>query len=178
MADGVRKRVFLFKRFLHDRLYPGSTVGNSHYDWSYKYEENVADPHDFLCYGCDEGRNGYVINIRRKLGDSELDEQACRGCMRFLDSIRLFSIPFVQLSSHKGCIRWAISLSDFVEHKTLFSFDPTDIDTYQRDGYIEFQFSDGGYDDVILVKALLRAGLLEADYYESKNRVKNPTLEL
>jgi hypothetical protein len=55
---------------------------------------------------------------------------------------------------------------------------PTDIDTYQRDGYIEFQFSDGGYDDVVLVRALLRAGLLEADYYESTSRVKNPTLEL
>ena len=87
----------------------------------------------------------------------------------FLDSILLFSIPFVQLYSHKGCIRWTISLSDFSEHKTLFTFDPTDI---------EFQFSDGDYDDVILVKALLRAGLLEADYYESKNRVRNPTLEL
>ena len=119
------------------------------------------------------------VMVRRKLGDSELDEQACRSCMRFLDGIRLFSISFVQLSSHKGCIRWAIPLSDFVEHKTLFSFNSTtDIDTYQRDGYIEFQFSDRGYDDVILVKALLRAGLLEADYYESKNRVKNPTLEL
>jgi hypothetical protein len=178
MADGARKRTFLLKRFLHDRLHPGSIVGNSHYDWSYKDEEGVADPHDFLCYGCDEGRNGYVINIRRKLGEIELDEQACRGCMRFLDSIRLFSIPFVQLGSHKGCTRWAISLSDFAEHKTLFTFDPTDIDTYRRDGYIEFQFSDGGYDDVVLVRALLRAGLLEADYYETKNRVKNPTLEL
>jgi hypothetical protein len=31
---------------------------------------------------------------------------------------------------------------------------------------------------VVLVKALLRTGLLEADYYESKKRVKNPTLEL
>jgi hypothetical protein len=60
----------------------------------------------------------------------------------------------------------------------LFTFDPTDIDTYQRDDFIEFQFSDGGYDDVVPVKALLRAGLSEADYYESKNRVKNPTLEL
>jgi hypothetical protein len=50
----------------------------------YSYEENVADPHDFLCYGCDEGRDGYVINIRGKLGDIELDEQACRGCMKFL----------------------------------------------------------------------------------------------
>jgi hypothetical protein len=99
-------------------------VGNSH-DWSYKYEEGVADPHDFLCYACEEGRSGYVINIRRKLGYIELDEQACRGCMRFLDSIRLFSIPFVRLYSHKGCIRWAISLSDFVEHKTLLTFDPT-----------------------------------------------------
>ena len=79
------------------------------------------------------------VMVRRKLGDSELDEQACRGCMRFLDSIRLFSIPFVQLSSHKGCIRWAISLSDFVEHKTLLTFDPTDIDTI-RDGYIESRF--------------------------------------
>ena len=78
----------------------------------------------------------------------------------------------------KAFIRWAISLSDFAKHRTLFTFDPTDIDTYQRDGHIEFQFSDGGYDDVVLVKALLRAGLLEADYYESKNRVKNPTLEL
>ncbi|MGN6346813.1 MAG: hypothetical protein ACTHME_03845 [Candidatus Nitrosocosmicus sp.] len=66
----------------------------------------------------------------------------------------------------------------FVEHKTLFSFDSTDMDIHQRGGYIEFQFSDGGYDDVILVKALLRAGLMEADYYQSKNRVKNPTLEL
>ena len=98
--------------------------------------------------------------------------------MMFLDSIRLFSIPFVQLYSHKGCIRWAISLSDFSEHKTLFTFDPTDIDTYPKDGFIEFQFSDGGYDDNILVKALVTAGLLETDYYESKNRVKNPTLEL
>jgi hypothetical protein len=98
--------------------------------------------------------------------------------MKFFDSIRLFSIPFVQLDSHKGCIRWAISLSDFAKHRTLFTFDRTDIDTYQRDGYIEFQFSDGDYDDVILVKALVRAGLLEADYYESKNRVKNPTLGL
>jgi hypothetical protein len=97
MAD----RIFLFKRFLHDRLHPGSIVGNSHYEWSYKYEEGVADPHDFLCYGCDEGRNGYIINRRRKLGDIELQEQACRGCMRFLDCIRLFSIPFVQLESHK-----------------------------------------------------------------------------
>jgi hypothetical protein len=61
------------------------------------YEENIPDPHDCLCYGCDEGRNGYVINIRRKLGNIELGEQACCGCMRFLDSIRLFSIPFVQL---------------------------------------------------------------------------------
>jgi len=178
MADGPSKRIFLLKRFLHDRLQPGSTVGNSHYEWSYNYEENVADPHDFLCYGCDEGRNGYVINIRRKLGDIELYEQACRGCMMFLDSIRLFSIPFVQLYSHKGCIRWAISISDFVEYKTLFAFDATDIDTYPRDGYIEFQFSDGDYDDVVLVKALVTAGLLEVDYYESKNRVKNPTLEL
>src|SRR5215467_10789467 len=178
MADGASKRIFLFKRFLHDRLHPGSTVGNSHYEWSYNYVKNVADPHDFLCYGCDEGRNGYVINIRRKLGGIELYEQACRGCMMFLDSIRLFSIPFVQLYSHKGCIRWAISLSDFSEHKTLFTFDPTDIDTYPKDGFIEFQFSDGGYDDNILVKALVKAGLLEADYYESKNRVKNPTLEL
>lgn len=55
MADGG-KRIFLLKRFLHDRLHPGSTVGNSHYEWGYNYEENVADPHDFLCYGCDEGR--------------------------------------------------------------------------------------------------------------------------
>ena len=108
MADGLSKRIFLLKRFLHDRLHPGSTVGNSHYEWSYNYVKNVADPHDFLCYGCDEGRNGYVINIRRKLGDIELYEQACCGCMMFLDSIRLFSIPFVQLYSHKGCIRWAI----------------------------------------------------------------------
>ena len=58
-------------------------------------------------------------------------------------------------------VRWAISISDFVEHKTLFTFDPTDIDTYPRDGYIEFQFSDGDYDDVVLIKALVRAGLLE-----------------
>src|SRR5215471_50400 len=161
MADGLSKRIFLLKRFLHDRLHPGSTVSNSHYEWSYNYEENVADPHDFLCYGCDEGRNGYVINIRRKLGDIELYEQACRGCMMFLDSIRLFSIPFVQLYSHKGCIRWAISISDFVEYKTLFAFDATDIDTYPRNGYIEFQFLYGDYDDVVLVKALVRAGLLE-----------------
>ena len=42
MADGPSKRIFLLKRFLHDRLQPGSTVGNSHYEWSYK--ENVADP--------------------------------------------------------------------------------------------------------------------------------------
>lgn len=60
-----------------------------------------------------------------------------------------------------------------VEHKGLFTFDPTDIDTYPRDGYIEFQFSDGDYDDVVLVKALVRAGLLEADYYESKNSKKS-----
>ena len=74
MADGARKRTSLLKRFLHDRLHPGSIVDNSHYDWSYKDDEGVADPHDFLCYGCDEGRNGYVINIRRRLEDIELDE--------------------------------------------------------------------------------------------------------
>jgi hypothetical protein len=73
------------------------------------------------------------MNIRCKLADIELYEQACRGCINFLDSIRLFSIPFVQLYSHKGCIRWAISLSDFVEHKTLFTFDPRNIDTYPRE---------------------------------------------
>jgi len=50
------------------------------------------------------------------------------------------------------------------------------IDIHERCGYTEFQFSNGGYDDVILVKA--GAGFLEADYYRSKNRVKNPTLEL
>jgi|GEM_PF-5715227 len=37
------------------------TIGNSRYDWGYNYEENVADPHDFLCYGCDEGRNGDIL---------------------------------------------------------------------------------------------------------------------
>jgi hypothetical protein len=40
-----------------------------------------------------------------------------------------------------------VKIFHFAEHKTLFTFEPTDIDTYQRDGYIEFQFSDGGYDD-------------------------------
>jgi hypothetical protein len=115
MADGVSKRIFLLKRFIHDRIHPGSIVGNSHYEWGYNYVINMS------------GRNGYVINISRKLGDMELREQACRGCMKFLDSIRLFSIPFVQFYSHKGCIRWAISLSDFVEHTTLFTFDPTDV---------------------------------------------------
>ena len=114
MADGG-KRILLLKRFLHDRLHPGRTVGNSHYEWGYNYEENVADPHDFLCYGCDEGRNGFVINIRRKLGDIELHEQACRGCMRFLDSIRLFSIPFDNSTPIKdvldGQYHYQISLS-------------------------------------------------------------------
>jgi hypothetical protein len=38
---------------------------------------------------------------------------------------------------------------DFAEDKTLLTFDPTNIDTYQRDGYIEFQFSDGSYDDAL-----------------------------
>jgi hypothetical protein len=42
MADNVRKRIFLFKRFLHDRLYQGSIVGNCHFDWSYKYEEGES----------------------------------------------------------------------------------------------------------------------------------------
>jgi hypothetical protein len=36
-----------------------------------------------------------MVKKRRKLGDIELDEQACRSCMIFLGSIRLFSIPFV-----------------------------------------------------------------------------------
>jgi len=76
------------------------------------------------------------------------------------------------------CSIFCCSPSKLHLHKTLFSFDSTDIEIQQRGGYTEFQFSDGGHDDVILVKALLRAGLLEADYYQSKNSVKNPTLEL
>jgi len=38
-------------------------------DWSYKYEENVADPHDFLCYGCDEGvlRKIKLVTITKQL---------------------------------------------------------------------------------------------------------------
>ena len=58
MADGVSKRIFLLKRFLHERLHHGSTVSNSHYEWVYNYGENVAGLHDFLCYGCDEVGNG------------------------------------------------------------------------------------------------------------------------
>jgi hypothetical protein len=93
MAD--QDRLFLLKRFLYDRSNPSSTVNNSNYR-SDDFEGHMAGPHDFLCYGCDEGRNGYVINVRRKLGDVQVHEYACSGCMKFLDSIRLFSIPFVQ----------------------------------------------------------------------------------
>jgi len=58
MTYGASKRISLFKRFLHDRLHSGSTVGNSHFECSYNYVKNPAYPQDF-----DEGRNGYVINI-------------------------------------------------------------------------------------------------------------------
>lgn len=85
--------------------------------------------------------------------------------MKLLNNIRLFSIPFAQLDSHEGCIRWTIPPSGFYEHRQLFTFSTsTGPDIYHRDGYVEFQFSDGGYEDVILVKALLRAGLEESDH--------------
>jgi hypothetical protein len=45
MADAVRERIFWLKRFLHDRLHPGSTVGNNRYDWGYNYEEVNRYPH-------------------------------------------------------------------------------------------------------------------------------------
>ncbi len=62
-------------------------------------------PSDFLRYRCDEGPKGYVINVKRKLGDIEVQEKACSGSITFLDSIRLFSIPFAQIDSHEGYIR-------------------------------------------------------------------------
>jgi hypothetical protein len=76
--------------------------------------------HDFFCYGCDEGRNGYLIKIRRKLSIGIIImEEACVGCMSLLDSIRLFSIPFAQVCSHEGLIIWAISPGDYYEHQSL-----------------------------------------------------------
>jgi hypothetical protein len=175
MAD--QDRLFLLKRFLYDRSNPGSSIGNSNYSYRFRrnYEDNVVGPHDFLCYGCDEGRDGYVINVKRRLGDIEVHEYACSGCMKSLDSIRLFSIPFVQLDSHEGSIIWAVSTSDFVEHRDLLTFDPHDIDTQEKEDYVEFQFSDGGYDDVLLVKALLRAG---SDNYKELNRNIHEKLKL
>jgi hypothetical protein len=80
--------------------------------------------------------------------------------------------------SHEGSIIWAVSTSDFAEHRYLLTFDPHDIETQEREDYVEFEFSDGGYDDVLLVKGLLRAGLAESNYYKELNRNvhENPKL--
>lgn len=164
--------LYLLKRFFYDR-----TNGSTNWRvYEYRYPPWFIGPHDFLCYGCDQGRNGYVINVKRKLGDIEVQEEACSGCMAFLDSIRLFSIPFAQLDSHEGCIRWAIASSDYYEHRQLFTFAPF-IDTYHKDGYVEFQFSDRGYEDVQLIGALLKAGLSELDHYDLTSKEAKTSLD-
>jgi hypothetical protein len=116
-----------------------------------------------------------VIIVKRKLGDIEAQEEACSGCMAFLDSIRLFSIPFAQLDSHEGRIG-AIASSDYHEHSKLFTFSSS-IDTYHRDGYVEFQFSDAGYEDVQLIRALLKAGLSELDHYDLMSKKAKTSLD-
>jgi hypothetical protein len=96
--------------------------------------------------------------------------------MAILDSIRLFSIPFAQLDSHEGCIRWAIASSHFYEHRQLFSFPPS-IDTFHRNGYVEFQFTDSGYEDVQVIGALLKAGLSELDHYDLTSKKAKTSLD-
>lgn len=144
-----------------------------------------------MCYGCDEGRDRYVITVRRKLHDIVVREQACVGCMKFLDSVRLFSIPFVQIYSHKGNILWAISPQDYYEHQKLFdAINVTErkwakVGDYDHDckGYdqttnnyfdskdediMTFNFSDGGDEDVDQVRAFLMAGLIESKEYQKR----------
>jgi hypothetical protein len=91
-----------------------------------------------------------------------------------------------QIISHEGGIVWAISPEDYYEHKDLFdhihvdhTFDKlTRYDSGQgydsttntyfdiRDKSImTFTFSDGGDEDVDLVRALLMAGMIESKQY-------------
>ena len=99
------------------------------------------------------------------------------GCSKLLSDLHtVYSIPFVQLASHEGCIGWAIATSDYYEHKELFTFTPS-IDTCHREGYLEFQFSDEGYEDVQLIGALLKAGLSELDNYDLTRKKANTSLD-
>ncbi len=59
----------------------------------------------------------------------------------------------------------AIASSDHYEYNKLSSF-TSSIETYHGDGYVEFQFSDTGYEDVQFVGALLKTGLSELDHYD------------
>ena len=91
--------------------------------------------------------------------------------MSLLDSIRLFSIPFAQVSSHEGFNIWAISPEDYYEHKDLFDnigvdhtfenithydsgqgYDGTTNTYFNMRGrsVMTFSFSDGGDEDVNL----------------------------
>ncbi len=165
--------LYLLKRFFYDRTH-GSTNWRV---YEYRYPPWFIGPHDFLCYRCDEGRKGDVINVKRKLGDKEVKEKACSECMAFLDSIRLFSIPFAQIDSREGYVRWAVASSDYYEYKPLFSSSSPSVDTYHKDGYVEFQFDDSSYQDVQLVGALLKAGLSELDHYDLKNKKAKTSLD-
>jgi hypothetical protein len=61
-------RVYGIKRLFFNRLKIGDP---------YEFSKG-GTPHDFICYGCDEGRNGYLIHVRRKLSDGVIiKEEAC-----------------------------------------------------------------------------------------------------
>jgi hypothetical protein len=74
-------RLYSFRRFLYSRLAIGVIDSRPYYEQSF-YDNKHPGPHESMCYGCDEGRTGYVVKTRRKLGDIVLREEACEDCLK------------------------------------------------------------------------------------------------
>lgn len=89
---------------------------------------------------------------RRLFGGITLDELACQQCMKFLDSIRLFSIPFVQIDSHEGSIWCTISSTDYHQHSSLF---PRPYESDINKNTVTFVFTDDG-GDMAIVHAMIQ----------------------
>ena len=69
-----------------------------------------------FCFGCDEGRNGQVLRIPKRLAGERFVEVVCEGCKKILDLLRPLTLPFVQTYSHEGTICWRVSLFDYRRH--------------------------------------------------------------
>jgi len=112
-----------------------------------------------FCFGCDEGRNGKIIEREIKIDGKKYHEQICKGCDQVLKKIRNFLPNFVQEISHEGRIVWRIS-KEYYENKYTWLYH---YDTYDEDNNtISFNMTDNGSVDKV-IQALV-ASKIESAY--------------